>query len=67
MHINDEEGEHQNVRLLLDAESEVFSNEEHLEDVNDVAHPPGVMRGVETLRHLQRRSFPGKELKDILS
>ena len=60
--VDDEERHHQNVHPLLEAEKEVFANKKHFEDVDDVAHPPGVMRGVESLRHLQRCSLSCKEL-----
>ena len=43
----------------------MVANEKQLKDVNDVAHPPGMMRGVEAFPHLQRGSSPRKELKNI--
>ena len=67
MDIDNVVGHHQYIRLLLDTEREVLANKEHLENVDDIAHPTGVMRGVESLRHLQRGFLSGEKLENILN
>ena len=68
MDIDDEVGEEKNLHLLVSPELETIPDEKHLEDVDAIAHPSGVVGWSKPFCHLYAWALTDEELwlKDIL-
>ena len=62
MDIDDEKRHHHDILLLFRAEREMLADENHLENIDEIPHPPGVVCGVQPLRHFELTSLPGEKL-----